>query len=216
MPEEDKRTATDILISLECQINLLSNRIRNSENLLKLLLAKINGQNTISGNSVAQPILTEKVEQETVINKDNFNNRVKTSKFTELAKANGIEIKDTDISSNSSGMKEADVRGTARGQRGPKSNASKSSVSQLLNDGTTPLFLANIEVLDENGELVNQTRTNTKGKWLMTLAPGKYDVHVSKRFPSESGKKSIDNTHSIEVFPSDGPVELSPLSIDNG
>jgi hypothetical protein len=215
MSEENKRTATDILINLESEINLLSNRVRNSENLLKLLLAKINGQNTFFGKTVDYPI-NKTVEQEniTVINKDNFNDRVKTSKFTEIAKANGIDVNNVETSTNSTGMIEANVRGTARGQRGPKISESKFSVSQLLTDGKTPLFLANIEVLDENGDLVNQTRTNTKGKWLMSLSPGKYDVHVSKRFPPESGKKSIDNTHSIEVYPSDKPVELSPLSIE--
>ena len=92
---------------------------------------------------------------------------------------------------------------------------SKSSISQVLkNDDDTPLFLANVEVFDENGELINQTRTNTKGRWLMALSPGDYQVHVLKRYPADSGKVSIDTMYPISVPSSDKPLELDPLSIN--
>jgi hypothetical protein len=81
----------------------------------------------------------------------------------------------------------------------------------VLSHGESPLFLANIEVLNEEGVLINQARTNTKGRWLMALAPGNYQVHVSKRFPPDSGKLSIDMMYPINIPPSDKPMELDPL-----
>ena len=118
-------------------------------------------------------------------------------------------------------MIQSPVRGNARGQRGKLAKKSKTSVSQILSidqggGQSSPLFLANVEFLDDNGELVNQTRTNPKGRWLSVLAPGSYQVHVTKRFAPDSGKESIDTIYKIDVSPSDTPMELSPLSFDGG
>ena len=113
-------------------------------------------------------------------------------------------------------MTESSVRGSSRGQRGKKPiKVTKTSVTQVLNIGNDPLFLASVEVLDISGdELISQTRTNTKGRWLAALAPGDYQVHVIKRFPPESGKKSIDTVYPINVPPSDEPLELDPLLLN--
>jgi hypothetical protein len=113
-------------------------------------------------------------------------------------------------------MSESTLRLPARVQRGPKPKGPKSSVTQILNRGNDPLFLANVEVLDDNNDLISQTRTNTKGRWLMALAPGEYRVHVTKRFPPDSGRKSVDTMYQINVPLSDTPLELDPYSIDMG
>ena len=150
-----------------------------------------------------------------VINQDNFENRLKTNKFSEMAASQGISLEDSYTSNpNKSEMEEASLRGTARGQRGPKSKGPKSSVSQVLSRGSDILFLANIEVLDVNDELVSQTRTNTKGRWMSALTPGDYQIHVTKRFPPDSGKKSIDTVYQIKVPPSDKPLELEPYVVE--
>ena len=79
------------------------------------------------------------------------------------------------------------------------------------NSDNSPIYLANVELLDENGSLINQTRTNTKGRWMMALAPGSYQVHVLKRFPPDSGKSMIDVTYKIDVPDSSVPLELKPF-----
>ena len=49
----------------------------------------------------------------------------------------------------------------------------------------------------------------------MALEPGEYQVHVSKRYPPDSGKESIDTLYRINVPPSDKPLELAPLTLSD-
>lgn len=218
--ETDRRKATEILIDLEERIKVVEGRIKNSENLLKIMLGKLNA----AGITPAQP-----QPASTIINKDNFESRPVTHKFSEAAEQVGIRVdepeepqqlnevftaKPAEALSGPDEMVEAPIRGNARGQRGPKFSGAKASVSQVLSVGESPLFLANIEILDEQGVLINQARTNTKGRWLMALAPGNYQVHVSKRFPPDSGRNPIDTLYQINVPSSSKPMELDPLSLN--
>jgi hypothetical protein len=217
MVDEEKRAATDILLSIESQLNILSKRIQNSEYLLKTLLGKFNKTQVSPISTETIPSIVTNVD---IINKENFDIRPRTNRFEEMAAATGVDLDNTRYIPKSStedlGIVEAPVRGSSRSQRGPKPKGPKSSVSQIVNRGNDVLFLANVEVLDANNELVSQTRTNNKGRWLMALAPGDYQVHVTKRFPPESGKKPIDTMYSISVPPSDKPLELDPFVIDMG
>jgi hypothetical protein len=218
---EDKRVATDILLSIESKLETVDKRHQNSENLLKLILAKLNKSPT----SISSPPPTYQTTQETyqtdIINKDNFESRPRTNKFSEIAASQGVRLDDGEmfVSKSADGTKEmteSSVRGSSRGQRGKKPiKVDKTSVTQVLNIGNDPLFLASIEVLDISGdELISQTRTNTKGRWLAALAPGDYQVHVLKRFPPESGKKPIDTMYQISVPQTDEPFELDPLLLN--
>jgi len=251
---DNKRTATDILLDIESKLSILERRQQNSENLLKILLGRINQmmagvpapalpetqsvpQVQMKSPSIPAPSNRIQVPATTpepvgrVINKDNFESRPKTSKFSDMAAAHGVDIDEPSqvieekfvgkpgaLPPDPSGddMVEAPARGNSRGQRGPKNTAGpKSSISQVLkSENDSPLFLANIEVFDESGTLINQTRTNTKGRWLMALAPGDYQVHVLKRFPPDSGKKPVDTTYQISIPPSDKPMELDPLQLN--
>src|SRR5690606_12624399 len=221
---EDKRSATDILLGLETKVETLSKRFANVENLLKVLLNNINNQ-----TPKLQPETPKPSKVTGPINKDNFDHRDKTSRFADLAKQHGLDVEREPARNESviearpstlppdpdgDDMIEASSRGASRGQRGAKSSV-KASVSQILyrEDGQ-PLFLASVEVLDQTGMLINQTRTNPKGRWLMALSPGEYQVHVLKRFPADSGKESIDTTYRINVPPSDKPMELTPLTLN--
>jgi hypothetical protein len=241
METDDKRSATDILLDIDARLSTLDKRVQNSENLLKILLSRLNTALS-SGVSINSQPQVQQPPQPTsyvpaVVNKDNFNSRPKTSKFAEAAAGHGVDIKDDiepidpfesdefknqlvarPLQSNkndedAADMLEAPSRGNSRGQRGPKTKGIKCSVSQSLTRDDSPLYLANVELLDEDGSLINQTRTNTKGRWMMALGPGSYQVHVLKRFPPDSGKKLIDITYPIVIPPSDKPMELNPLSL---
>jgi len=210
--DEDKRLATDILLSIEAKVATLDKRVQNSEYLLKTLLGKIN-------KSVPIPTSAEPAYSD-VINKNNFDNRPKTNRFSEIAANQGVDLENTFVARPADmepgEMVESSLRGPSRGQRGPKPKGPKSSVSQVLLLGKDPLFLATIEVLDENDELVSQARTNPKGRWQMALAHGDYQVHVVKRFQADSNKKPVDITYQISISPSDKPLELDPFIIDVG
>lgn len=222
MADEDKRAATDILLSIEAKLITLDKRIQNSEYLLKNLLGKAN-----KAQSVPPPVSSTVIPKMAapypidVINKDNFESRPKTNRFSEIAASQGLDLDDlpntyvAKPADDGGDMVEASKRGPSRGQRGLKPGP-KSTVTQVLNRGNEVLFLANIEVLDGNNELVSQTRTNNKGRWMMSLAPGDYQVHLTKRFPPDSGKKSIDTSYQISIPPSDIPLELDPFVVDMG
>lgn len=235
--ETDKRTATDILLDLEARMGVVEKRIQNSENLLKILLGRLNaalsgGTSPSSTQQEPAPSATQPAAPATpaVVNKDNFDNRNKTSEFAKMAAQQGLDVEDDDPEEETgfidevftarpaqppeeNELIESPTRGNVRGQRGPKSEGSKQSISQVIKREDTPLYIANVEVFDENGLLINQTRTNTKGRWLMALAPGNYKVHVLKRFPPDSGKLPIDTSYPITVPPSKKPMELDPLNL---
>lgn len=258
MATDDKRSATDILLDIEARLGTLDKRVQNSENLLKILLSRVN-TSLSSGTAVQFQLLSEErqlqpVQQPSVpyvpsvVNKDNFESRPRTNKFTEAAASHGLNVEDDDINpvdpfesddeaealafasqfSDDSlsrpqiikGEPDIDLleaaasRGNSRGQRGPKTKGAKYSVSQNLVRDNSPVYLATVELLDENGSLINQTRTNTKGRWMLALAPGSYQVHVLKRFPPDSGKKPIDVTYPIVIPQSDKPVELNPFTLN--
>lgn len=222
-----ERSAIDILLELEQKVDALSRRYGNVENLLKVLLNNINNGHVPKPQEAA----TKSVKITGPINKNNFDQREKTSKFVDLANQQGLDVEDdevptrletvikarpSDLPPDPSGedMVEAPSRGASRGQRGAKTSA-KLSVSQVLfREEGQPLFLASVEVLDESGVLINQTRTNPKGRWLMALAPGEYQVHVLKRFTQDSGKETVDLTYKINIPPSDKPMELTPLTLN--
>ena len=217
--DEEKRLATDILLSIEAKLITLEKRQQNSENILKILLNKLNRIPSVlpPPSKLFDGVASSDSD---TINKDNFDNRPKTNRFAEIAASQGITIDErkraiiSKLADNPGEMSESVLRLASRGQRGPKPKGPKSTVTQVLNRGNDPLFLANVEVLNNNNELVSQTRTNTKGRWLMTLTPGDYNIHVTKRFPPESGRKSVDTTYQITVPISETPLELDPILID--
>lgn len=206
---DDKRAATDVLLAVEAKLIALEKRFQNVEYLLKALLGKMNKSASLPPPASSPP---SQMRSSDVINKDNFEDRPRTNVFAEMAASQGIRIDASEELPND--MIESAVRASSRGQRGPKSKGPKVSVSQVLNLGDNPLFLANVEVLDANSDLVGQTRTNPKGRWLMALSPGNYLVHVTKRFAPESGKASVDNSYQIKVSPSDKPLELDPFLVE--
>lgn len=205
------RTSTDLLLSMEKDINTLERRVKNIEGLLKILLQKLN-----SGSLQNQQKADQKQPvnpQDVFINKDNFENRPKTDRFSEIASSHGIAIDDTP-SENPFSMKEADTRGRSRLQR-EKTKDKRPTVSQSIMISDSPLFLASIEIFDQGGVLVNQARTNQNGKWRMMLDPGDYMVHVLKRFPPDSGKKSIDVTYDLNIpYSKKKIIELDTFSLN--
>ena len=202
------RTATEILVDIENRLISMDKRDINIETLLKLLLAKFNKNPSM----IPQSIKDVSIESSVVV--PSVNNSV----FERMAADFGIDINSSQdiipVASNPEAMVEADVRGTVRGQRGVKAvDNSKASVSQNITKNNLPVLLANVEIFDLNGELVNKTRTNPKGRWLSPLAPGEYKVHIQKEYPADSGRGSVDTTYQINVPRSDKPLELEPLTI---
>lgn len=235
METDGKRTATDILLSIEFRLDTLERRVQNGENLLKIMLGRLNealagAQTSQASQSVISPSQQPTSYPRQVVNRDNFDDRPKTSEFAKQASQFGMDVEDdapqriektflakphdeAELIDHDELIEGPGRSAATRGQRGPKSKGAKASVSQVLSTGEAPLFLANVEIFDATGQLVNQARTNTKGRWLMALGPGEYQVHVSKRFPPDSGRVPVDTTYQISVPPANKPLELDPLNV---
>lgn len=235
METDGKRTATDVLLSIESRLDTLERRVQNSENLLKITLGRLNealagAQAPQVSQSVISPSSQSTSHPRPVVNRENFDGRPKTSEFAKQAAQFGMDVEDdepqkieqtfvakpndeTELVDHDELIEGPGRSAATRGQRGPKSKGAKASVSQVLNAGEAPLFLANVEIFDETGQLVNQGRTNTKGRWLMALEPGEYQVHVSKRFPPDSGRVPVDTTYQISVPQANKPLELDLLDV---
>jgi hypothetical protein len=237
--KDDKKPATEILADLSDKVDLLIRYYKNVDNNVKLILSRLNSlgtpaqqvpptvQSSVTINQVA-PLKIQSQDKLSVINKENFDNRAKTNKFSEFAAAHGIEVEEeesqgpsivgfkNESSSDPNELTETSVRvGFQRGQRTPAvKNGPKATISQVLqkSDGS-PLFLANVEITDSSGLVVKQSRTNTSGRWSAALSPGTYSVHVTKRFPADTNAAPIEATYNIDVPPSTKPMELNPLPI---
>jgi hypothetical protein len=68
------------------------------------------------------------------------------------------------------------------------------------------ILLAQIEIFDEAGKLVNKTRTNNQGAWTARLAPGAYKIRVAKT--KTSTKPQVLETYNIMVTSGEGPLPL--------
>jgi hypothetical protein len=194
-------TATELLEEIVNRLDVLEKRSQNTENLLKILLGKLNKTPSLikqDNISVAAPILSVQPKQ---------------SDFGKLAAQHGIQVEEsvTYHENNDLGMTEAAVRAPVRTQRGnkPETGFSKITIGQnLVREDGVALSLANVEIYSENGELISKVRANTRGRWSSVLAPGNYQVQVQRIFPSEQKRNPIEGRYQISVPAADKPIEL--------
>jgi hypothetical protein len=228
----EERKVSDVVADLERKVDSALAYLKNLDATIKVLLGNINSLSMkLDGWTVPKSEShVPSVKDTGIINKDNFDSRPKTSKFADMAAQHGIQVEEPEsINLGSVGIRQSnlppDPSGydlveahsrpvhTQRGQRA-QTAVTRVAVSQLLSqkDGT-PLFLASIQVTNESGELVKQSRTNTKGRWNAALDPGDYYVRVLKRF-SQEDREPLDVNYKIQVPPSSEMMELDPLEID--
>lgn len=213
---EEKQSATDLLLSLERKIDLILKYYKNMDNNLKLVLNQINSQKsenvTIVDKKVSIP------EELKVINKDNFENRIKTNKFEEFAASRGIDASsETEEESDDKLLDSPSGRGnlSQRGVKAVTKTGGKSVITQsIINKDGNNLYLASVEITDAvTGDLIKQCRTNTAGKWMAQLQPGDYTVKITKQFPAEKNMAPINVTYNVTTPPSLKPMELNPFII---
>ena len=88
---------------------------------------------------------------------------------------------------------------------------SKIPVSQrIVNEAGKALFVADIEVINSDNEIVHKTRTNGLGKWEASLSPGAYKVKISKQ---ESLSKSAINITQDIIITGETPTQNLPVLI---
>ena len=81
-------------------------------------------------------------------------------------------------------------------------------LQKVVDNNGKSVFLADVEIMNLNNEKISKTRTNGTGKWMASLAPGKYRVILRKRDHLSNNKIEIAQTIVI-----DG--KNSPLNLPN-
>lgn len=71
------------------------------------------------------------------------------------------------------------------------------------------IFLADVDIFNQNGEKVSKTRTNGAGKWTASLNVGDYKIVLSKR--EALTKERVEIVQNIKIDGKTSPLELSML-----
>lgn len=171
-----ERTASEAILALEDDVAELKGMLKVIDNNVKLLLSRQNAKLTISAN----PVLIPGPATATVL--------APTSTSTVT---NSVES----------------VESVEFPQVDPNAPARKRVVQEKITYGDGKvIILAQVEIFDLDGNLIDKKKTNSTGKWTVSLLPGKYLVRVAK--PRTSTKPQATGQYEILVLPGDKPLQL--------
>ncbi len=206
MSEDNTRKATDVLISIESKLEALLNYHKSQDLNLKILSNKLNS-------------LTEALPKAL----ENIKEKPPSPKFiVEMADSPHVEK----ISSEKNLQIETSPTGIRRTSRdfqednftdydqkvetkkiAPIADGKIVQVTQRVVDkNQKSIFLADVEIKNVNGEVVQKIKTNSVGKWSTNLEPGQYRVNVYKRENASRQKInisqdiSVDSVKSIQIL----------------
>lgn len=84
-------------------------------------------------------------------------------------------------------------------ERQPSVPGAKIPIEQrIVDENGKAIFLANIEIFNENNDLEYKTRTNGTGKWQASLGIGKYNVKITKQASVSKDKIDINQPISVD------------------
>ena len=75
----------------------------------------------------------------------------------------------------------------------------------IYGDGKN-IVMAQIEIFNTKGKLIDKRRTNHSGKWTTSLMPGTYIIRVAKT--ATSSRPSATGQYEIVVEPESKPLQL--------
>lgn len=78
-----------------------------------------------------------------------------------------------------------------------KSNKKISVQQRIVYPDNKNVFMASVEILDLNGNIIEKLKTNNVGKWIVTLTSGEYQVKINKT--STNNKPEINMIYNITV-----------------
>jgi hypothetical protein len=146
--QEEKKSATEILIDVNNKIKLLLGYYKNMDNNIKLILSKMNSE----AKELVKP--KEVVEVKGVSNSN--------SETIVIPKRNGlVSLENTQLNNNVSSNQKTETLNSQKVQTDSK----PFSITQIVQkaDGS-PIKLAGIEIKDLEGNTLHQTRAQTNGR----------------------------------------------------
>lgn len=196
--EKPQRKSSEVLLELEKMMIETRDLARNIDNNFKLILNKLNQQ--AGGVKRVRPVRPEDSaapKRPPTVEAD-YQKSAEQLKAEKIATSPKEEVVFTQV-------KEPNVIIELPGKKTP--------VQQRLvysNDDKN-IYMAKVEILDKNGQLVKQIRTNQTGKWLAALPAGEYKVSVSKA--ASSNKPKVDYQYNIVIPDSTEAIELDTQKI---
>jgi hypothetical protein len=215
--EPEPRKATDILLALENKIDTLQKLVFNQDMLLKLIADKSNKIYAYI-NELQKEYSQSEQNQEQL--EDDTPRIINITNKDQIVEAKNIDIGSRRINRVPS---DAQVQQPAiiaipntpseKTQQPSVSTGNKKvPVIQRVSDPTgKDLFMATVNILDENGNEIHKTKTNAAGKWQATLKPGEYEVKITKT--DTTSKKILEGIQKIKVPASNSTFTLPVVII---
>lgn len=234
---EDDRKATDILLSIESKLESLLNHHRTQELNLKILSNKFNSLidsipklNSEKNLLPQQKIMIEAVDVAAAksVPTNSINNM---SIMTEPTGSRRISRQEEDIfierGNDAQQNRESMIQKTVKAVSQLKDesvqkpsqlvhpNLNEETAIQLtqrlIDKNSKSIFLAEVEIKDNNDVTVHKTRTNSVGKWNATLPPGNYRIISRKQ--DKSSKQKIEVLQDLQLDGSQRSVNLQDFII---
>lgn len=195
--DEKPRSATEVILSLEQKTDLLFRMLATTDVTTKLMLDRL--------NKICS--LLEGIN----------------SKFTP-PQQNNLESSDTDefkiykeeVVSEPPVVVENSPKGnrrTARPETYPEETIEKviPVVQAVLDPNGKSVFMAEVEIVNEDTHVVSKGRTTTAGKWQMPLPIGSYKVSILKR--ATANRKRLEYQGTFTVNSVEKPIQLDPAKL---
>jgi len=200
----EDRKISDVVLALEAKINKLIGLCQNIDNNNKIILDRLNKLNS--------PKISKYVPgpQVNLKDKDFVGTMPGVSTPDSMFATPAVENVDDLLSPNRELMEETVPKGIRRDLRvpvDPKKNKKITVSQQILLPSGKGVLLASVEISDSEGNIIKQTRTNAKGRWMAPLNAGEYMVYILKR-PNETLKVPIELKYKITIPESEKPLEL--------
>jgi hypothetical protein len=199
---DQPRKASDIIVALEDKVNTLLQSMSVYNLNQKLILDRVNRIYNYIAELEAQAAQTAPPPQPT--DKD----------IVQSSAEHVITVAESPTGVRRTARSEAYTTPTPQPpiqdvQRKPEQPGSnkKVPVTQRITDGKgKDLFMAEVNIFDEQKKPVQKTKTNPNGKWQAHLTPGRYHVHIVKT--NTATKEKIEAWQALDVPNADAVVTL--------
>lgn len=231
----EPRKASDVLIDLETKVAVLLELARSQDHNIKILSNKINvllnainENNNINTQALPNDENNIKkiyVSSDGSLPLDKFpsairrNSRPETYSDTSTNLNSEASIKEAEVIVNTkdNNIKNGFVKLDSNNDLLDVNNKVKADDSHLVipvhqrvvDRNGKSVFLADVEVINLETNLIFKTRTNGTGKWMASLSPGNYNVIIQKR--ESVSKEKIKTEQLITVDSGTSLVELSMI-----
>lgn len=194
---KDTRKVSDVLLSLEEKIILLTKTVAANDLNNRLILDRLNKLLGNEGNTVPLKVETKPAEPVKVV----------------VPPASMVEVSDEPIKPRKQFTMQP-IEEVAPVKNKKDKSVSKIPVGQRVTDNNgKDLFMADVVITDlDTNEVITKVKTNAVGKWQAYLSVGNYSVHISKIIDPNTLHK-IESMQEIEITPQAKSLQLPVIII---